>query len=98
MVAAGRKEKPALVDVRFSVRSALERMPRMGMNNEDLDWIGALLNLFSSNFVKLSVAAAFLCMLAVDISTSLNDTEIQSENNDPLITLYSGEAEWSDWL
>ena len=98
MVAASRKEVPAAVDVRYGVRAELESMLKTGTvnGNQSTDWISALVNLFNPGIVKLGLAAAFVCMVAVEFSISTTNVEIESE--DPLVTLYSGEGEWSDWL
>lgn len=98
MVAASRKERPSPVDVRYLVRAELESLMRNPRANDDLDWTSALVNLFSPGFVKLGVAAALVCMLVLTATTSFTEAEIDAEYNDPLVTLYSGEAEWSDWL
>ena len=98
MVAASRKEQPAPVDVRFAVRAELESWLRKSRIREDLDWTGALVKLFKPGFVKLGVAAAFVCMLLLAFNTSISETDTEVEYSDPLVTLYSGEATWSDWL
>jgi hypothetical protein len=98
MVAASRKEVPSPVDVRHGVRAELESMLRTGTvtRSQGTDWINALVSLFNPGIVKLGLAAAFICMLAVDFSISTSDVE--TESDDPLVSLYSGEGEWSDWL
>ncbi|MDA0348500.1 MAG: hypothetical protein O3C20_13960 [Verrucomicrobia bacterium] len=98
MVAASRKEVPSPVDVRYGVRAQLERMLRKGrvFENQSTDWINALVSLFNPGIVKLGLAAAFVCMVAVEFSISTSEVETESE--DPLVSLYSGEGEWSDWL
>ncbi len=100
MVAASRKEFPSPVDVRYGVRAELESMLRSETTHveQETDWIQALVNLFNPGFVKIGVAAVFVCMLAIDVSTTLSSSEPEPEINDPLVTLYSGEGEWSDWL
>lgn len=100
MVTASRKEAPAPVDVRAGVRVELENTLRSPKNRreQETDWTGALIGLFSPGFVKLGVAAAFACMLALDLATTLDNTESETNYNDPLVTLYSGEGEWSDLL
>jgi hypothetical protein len=98
MVAASRQEIPAPVDVRYSVRAELESLLRNPRPLEELDWTSALVNLFSPGFVRLGVAAAFLCMLVLAGNSSITITDTEFENDDPLVTLYSGEGEWSDWL
>jgi len=103
MVSASRNETPAPVDVRYSVRAELESLLRSGKAYEDQepDWSQALVKLFNPGFVKLGVAAAFVCMLALDMTiVTGGDAEAESDYDDPLVTLYSdeGEAEWSDWL
>lgn len=102
MVAASRKEQPPFVDVRYAVRAELESLLRTGKISTvlELGWLDALFKLFRPGFVKLGVAAAFVGMLALalTISTTSTDVEMESEYNDPLITLYSGEGKWFDWL
>lgn len=100
MVAVSRKESPAPVNVRYCVRAELESMLRSGtvQDMRETDWINALVNLFNPSFVKVGVAAVFVCMLANDLSTTISNAESETEIEDPLVTLYSGEGEWSDWL
>ncbi len=96
MVAASRNESPAPVDVRYGVRAGLERMLRIPKTDE-LDWVDALINLFSPNLVKLGMGAALICMLTVTAITP-TETEAIAEFEDPLVTLYPDQTEWSDWL
>ena len=100
MVAASRQENPAPVDVRYSVRAELESLLRNPRSPEELDWTSALVKLFSPGFVRVGVAAAFLCMLVLASTTSMTTADIESVSDDPLVTLYSSEGEWSDfdWL
>lgn len=100
MVAASRKESPPSLDVRYGVRAELESILRSGTAQleREIDWIHALISLFNPGFVKIGVAAVFVCMLAIDVSTTLSSSEPEPAINDPLVTLYSGEGEWSDWL
>ena len=98
MVAASRQERPAPVDVRYAVRAELESWLRKPGRTEDLDWTRALVQLFRPAIVRLGVATAFVCMLILAINTSISESETETEYNDPLVTLYSGEATWSDWL
>ena len=64
---------------------------------DELDWVDALINLFSPNLVKLGMGAALICMLTVTAITP-TETEAIAEFEDPLVTLYPDQAEWSDWL
>jgi hypothetical protein len=100
MVAASREESPPPVDVRYSVRAALESLVRNPRPIEELDWSRALVKLFSPGFVRLGVAAAFLGMLVLAGTTAMTPKEVDADYDDPLVTLYSDAAgaEWSDWL
>ena len=100
MVAASRKERPSPVDVRYLVRAELESQLRSGSVGEDqeADWINALINLFNPGFVKLGVAAAFTCMLVLSGTPSAENVDLDPDYADPLANAYSGDAEWSDWL
>lgn len=96
LVSASRKESPAPVDVRYRVRVELEKILRIPRKDE-VDWVEALITLFSPNPVKAGVAAALVSLLLVTAVTPV-DNEGALESEDPLITLFSGEGEWSDWL
>lgn len=104
MVAASRKESPAPVDVRYAVRAVLESLLRKGQVREgdETDWTGDIIRLFNPGFVKLGVAAAFVAMLVLAGTTSVLDSEYDSDYADPLVTMNAvdveAEAEWSDWL
>lgn len=100
MVAASRRESPSPVEVRYGVRAELESILRSGTAQleRETDWIHALVSLFNPGFVRIGVAAVFVCMLAIDVSTTVSSSEPEPAINDPLVTLYSGEGEWSDWL
>ena len=102
MVAASRNESPAPVDVRYAVRAVLESLLRSGKVREEADWSSDIIRLFNPGFVKLGVAAAFVGMLLIAGTSSVLDSEFESEYADPLVTLNAveaeTEAEWSDWL
>jgi len=104
MVSASRNESPATVDVRYAVRAELESLLRRGQVRKDVqaDWTSDILRLFSPGFVKLGLAAAFVCMLVLAGTTSVLDSELDSDYADPLVTMNSveteSESEWSDWL
>lgn len=104
MVAASRKESPAPVDVRYAVRAMLESLLRSGTVREDVeaDWTSDIIRLFTPGFVKLGVGTAFVALLVLAGTTSMLDSEYDSEYADPLVTMNSveaeAEAEWSDWL
>ncbi|MBC9868736.1 MAG: hypothetical protein F7B06_02790 [Opitutae bacterium] len=96
LVSASRKESPAPVDVRYRVRVELEKILRLPRKDE-VDWVEALINLFSPNLVKVGVAAALVSLLLVTAVVPVENEGVL-ESEDPLITLLSGEGEWSDWL
>ena len=96
LVAASRKESPAPVDVRYRVRVELEKILSVPLKDE-VDWVEALIHLFSPNLVKAGVAAALVSLLLVTAVVPVGN-EAVAESDDPLITFFSGEGEWSDWL
>ena len=96
LVSASRKESPAPVDVRYRVRVELEKVLRLPRKDE-VDWVEALINLFSPNLVKVGVAAALVSLLLVTAVIPVENEGVP-DAEDPLITLFSGEGEWSDWL
>ena len=104
MVAASRQESPAPIDVRYAVRAVLESLLRSGKVREDVnaDWTSDIIRLFTPGFVKLGVGAAFVAMLVLAGTTSVLDSEFESDYADPLVTMnevdVEAEAEWSDWL
>lgn len=102
MVAGSRREEPPSVDVRYAVRAQLERRLRNGniLEAREPDWAGVLVRLFKPGFVKLGVAAAFVCMLVLAGTIVLPNYEAESQYGDPLVTLNAVEEEavWSDWL
>lgn len=97
LVSASRKESPAPVDVRYGVRVELEKILRVPRKDE-VDWVEVLINLFSPNLVKVGVAAALVSLLLVTAAVTPVEIEAVAESDDPLIILFSGEGEWSDWL
>ncbi len=96
LVSASRKESPAPVDVRYRVRVELEKILRLPRKDE-VDWVEALIKLFNPNLVKVGVAAALVSLLLVTAVIPVENEGVL-ESEDPLITLFSGEGEWSDWL